>query len=209
MALYSRIRTVLEIASNSDYYKPEMKQEFSITGTPSYRVMESFSAATTGTTLNLGTHTTFGPFVVVNKDATNYVYLDYYQRLGTQAAGSYNFANANPDTITDNAAGGTFLTNGCANGDYVIVSGSENSGENDGTFLVQTAAADTLTLAATEALTANALDTTASLVFARKNRIRINAGHYAVLPQQANISGDILITANTSAVEVEIWGSAT
>lgn len=64
-------------------------------------------------------------------------------------ASTIAFNDANPDTITDSASGmGNF-----ENGQTIVVSGSTS---NDGTYVINTAAAGTLTLQTADALTAEA-----------------------------------------------------
>ena len=62
-------------------------------------------------------------------------------------AATIAFVNSNPDTITDSANG--FVTAGFAKGQTITVSGSAS---NNGTYLVTTVAAGTLTLASKETL---------------------------------------------------------
>lgn len=83
--------------------------------------------------------------------------------LGVEQTGtSLNF-NAAARTITDQGADFTDFTTVFTAGQYVVVANSENTGENDGIYLIDTVAADVITLAAGETLVTNALDTTATL----------------------------------------------
>lgn len=59
------------------------------------------------------------------------------------------FNNANPDTVT--ASSGSFVSDGYKAGMYLTVA---NSASNDGTYLINTVAATTITLDASESLTA-------------------------------------------------------
>jgi len=71
-------------------------------------------------------------------------------KTATYTASTIAFNDANPDTITDSASGfGDF-----ASGMMILVSGSAS---NDGVYVVSTAAAGTLTLDTSEALTAEAV----------------------------------------------------
>lgn len=82
----------------------------------------------------------------------------YYRKARMQGTG-IAFVDSDPDTITDSGDG--FETAGFEAGDYVTVSGSTN---NDGTYLVGTVAAGTLTLDAGESLTAEGAGATITIV---------------------------------------------
>jgi len=76
---------------------------------------------------------------------------------------SYSFDGAgNPDTIT--GSGGTaFDTQGFAAGMRIVISGSENAGENDGIFTIASVAGSVITLDSQDSLVTNAADTTATI----------------------------------------------
>jgi len=81
----------------------------------------------------------------------------YARKFYTKAA-TISFADTNPDTILDSAAG----FSGAEAGDYVTVSGAAQAGNND-TFLIGTALPATLTLDAGETLTAEAAGATVTV----------------------------------------------
>lgn len=80
----------------------------------------------------------------------------------TDDSTSYNFNGAgDPDTITGN--GTSFLTQGFREGMKIVISGSENTGENDGTYTIASVTATVITLDSQDTLVTNTADTTATL----------------------------------------------
>ena len=83
----------------------------------------------------------------------------YTQRIfntATYTAATLTFNDANPDTITDSGSGmGNF-----EDGQTIIVSGSAS---NDGVYVINTAAAGTLTLQSSDSLTAEAAGETVTI----------------------------------------------
>lgn len=208
MADYVKLALSMRASELSDYVRPYLDPTQMVTElTPDEVMWQLVEALTTGTTLSLANYTTMSTVVLQNRDTTNYVEAEWYYSRGSQAAtaGGWNFADADPDTITDNDAGGTLVTNGAEVGGYVNVASSENSGENDGTYLIQALTTDVLTLGTGEALTANAADTTAALTFVRRNKDRIAPSSFLVLgPVFPNLN--ILLTANTATCAVRAFG---
>lgn len=86
----------------------------------------------------------------------------YYQKA-TITATTIAFVDSNPDTITDSGSG--FVTAGFEALDYITVSGAGEAGNND-TFRIDTggAAAGTLTLIGTDALTAESAGESVTIV---------------------------------------------
>lgn len=80
----------------------------------------------------------------------------------TDDSTSYNFNGAgDPDTITGN--GTSFLTQGFREGMKIVISGSENAGENDGIFTIADVTATVITLDSQDTLVTNTADTTATI----------------------------------------------
>jgi hypothetical protein len=80
------------------------------------------------------------------------MHLQYFQTLATQVSGvDITFADANPDTIA--RASGDFTSDGYTAGMAATVSGAVNAG-NNGSFIIDSLVALTLTLIASETLTA-------------------------------------------------------
>lgn len=77
---------------------------------------------------------------------------------GYQIATTIAFVDSSPDTITDSGSG--FLTSGFRVADRVIVSGSTS---NDGTYLIDTVVAGTITLDSAVLLTAEAAGSSITL----------------------------------------------
>jgi hypothetical protein len=211
MADYVKLSLGLRASEMSDYVRPYLDPTQMVSElTPDENLWTLVDALTTGTTLSLANFTTLSVVVLQNTDTTNYVEAEWYYSRGSQAApaAGWAFANDNPDTITDGDAGGTLVTNGAEVGGYVNVSASENSGENDGTYLVQAATTDVLTLGTGEALTANAADTTALLTLVRRNKDRIAPSSFLVLgPVFPDLN--IVLTADTAACSVRAFGCGT
>jgi hypothetical protein len=83
--------------------------------------------------------------------------------LGTEQTGtSLTFADADPDTIADAGADFADFTTVFTAGEYVVVANA-NTPSNNGIYLIDTVAADLITLADGETLTADVADTTATL----------------------------------------------
>src|SRR5512146_2183450 len=178
MSDYARLRLLLEVAENASYYNGEQHQLEATLTPDEWTVKQVWDAPTGGATVSLTNLDSCTGFVLENKSATYPVLVEWWTQTGTQANGGaagFVIADANPDTIVDGNALGTFVTNGAVAGGYVRCASSEDAG-NDGTHLLQAAAANTLTCAASVALVANAQDTTMTLSFERKNQARISAG---------------------------------
>lgn len=208
----TRIRTIVEHADNTDYYKA-IKDSFEMTGTEAYKIITAMSIGTSAETIDLSPYATIPKLVLVNTDPTNYVVADYYQQHGTQAPGATGYAftdSGTDDTITDADTAGTFVTGGlAAAGDYVRVTASTTGGR-DGVYLIQSVTdGDTLVLTNADDLSGVAgTDSTSTLSFERKNRLRIVASTHIIV-QLPVIAGDLVLQADTAACVVEIWGVAT
>jgi len=209
MADNARIRVTHEYATNTDSNR-SLSRFTEATAAPEFRIELSTSATTAGKTVDLSPWTTITWLVVVNKDATNYVEARYYQQVGTESAGvgdEIAFAAATPDTVSSVQTNGTYVTSGAQRGDWLRVTGAEDSG-NDGVWLMQTVAVDTLTVGEDDSLTANTDDETAVLSFETLNTERVAASSWTLIKVPVS-AGDLVLTADTAACEVEIWGVAT
>jgi hypothetical protein len=209
----ARIRTLVEYADNSDYYKA-LTEQYERTESPTYRLAASLSAATTGTTLELGPYTSTGTIILANTDTSNSVYATFYQQLGTYAAGDLTFddpASGN-DTILDNNGGNLTTTPEFASvGDWVRVASATVAG-NDGLYLITNisdsgATNDLITINNSDTLTDSVNDLTATLSFESKTRLVIPASGHVVL-STAVVASDIVLTARTAACVVEVYGMA-
>lgn len=88
------------------------------------------------------------------------MFLQRFETLvAADTAGSIDFSDDTPDNIIRGA--GSWLTDGFLPGMAITVAGSENSGENDGSFILDTVVALTMQLILEETLVENAADTTA------------------------------------------------
>jgi hypothetical protein len=89
------------------------------------------------------------------------MFLQRFVSSATDTAGSIDFSDDNPDNIIRGA--GSWITDGFTPGMAITVANSENSGENDGTFILDTVVALTMQLIAEETLVDNVDDTTATI----------------------------------------------
>ncbi len=85
----------------------------------------------------------------------------YFQTGAIITADTIAFVDSNPDTITDSGNG--FLTAGFKAGGRINVSGAANAG-NNGSKIIETAAAGTLTLISTDTLTAEGVGASVTIV---------------------------------------------
>lgn len=122
----------------------------------------------------------------------------------TFATTKLTFADANPDTIAD--ADSTFLSAlYFRKGMYAVVSGTTDAG-NTGTFLVQTAAAGTLTLAAAETLTARAGDVATPTIKSVQEVTQL-LSYEASAPtilQGVQVASDIVLTGISGTGQADI-----
>lgn len=205
---YIRTRYNLVASLATDYSRPfideEWERTFSLEETPFIPI----EAATGGTTVALSDLGSCSLIAIYNEDATNYVGVEWYHLRGSQVASNLNFANSGTDdTVTDDAAGGTFVTNGARAGGYVRFDSAEDAA-NVGPFLIQTATTNVITLTAADNVTVNADDTAAAPQFLNRNNQRILAGEFAVFGPVFPTMG-LLIVANTAAVACRVFYAGT
>lgn len=114
----------------------------------------------------------------------------------------YAFVDSNPDTITD--ADSNFINDGFAAGQVITVSGSTS---NDGTYTIDTVDAGTITLIATDTLTAEGVGATVTIGIATKlwsEGAWSDKQGYPVAP--AFYEGRMWY-AGTPSQPLDIWGS--
>ena len=207
MASNVRSRLSLAFSDSTDFYPPKHLSSTSYESSTETKRLEAegISAATTGTTIELGTFSTITHCMIRNLDTTNYVIAKFRVAIGSQAAGDFDLAaNDTPETITDNGSNGTLVTNGSAVGRYVRLASAEDSG-NDGRYLISQTTTDVITLAVGTALsTDNTQDTTVTLAFEAEVEVKIPAAPaagtpaFVFLPDVKPI-GDLVLTADTAA----------
>jgi hypothetical protein len=151
MTYYARLRALIELSEASTYDRSnDYPAEYTFSPTKLQPPLV-VAAATTGETVDLTHFTSVTGMLLRNLSTTaaETIRVDWYEEVGSQAVGAtgYTFANANPDTIADADAAGTFVTNGARAGDWVVVTASTTAAR-DGTYLIQTAAVDLLTVGA-------------------------------------------------------------
>jgi hypothetical protein len=203
MADYARLNIGALYSENSDYSDPIAYRSFSQTSSTATKLEQHYvSATTTGTTIDLSGFSTIESIVVKNKDTANYVEVEWWQQRGS-LSDTVTFAQAaTGDTITDDSAGGLYVTTGLEVGGYVRLSSTATAG-NAGPWLVRTTAASVITVVDESTLTADANDVV-TISFERKNKSRIRAGGTMVLSDNIVVAGDLVLVANTSACDVEI-----
>lgn len=210
----TRLYVSTDFSDNSDFShrrSPYIVEKEKTTNTKRL-VFEGVNASTSGTTLDLSSMTTITQMIIVNQDTTNgnYCLAKFYVQLGTQGADDFDFAaDDTPETITDNSANGTFVTNRAAAGRWVRVSSAEDS-NNDGVYLIDSTTTDVITLAAGGGAlgTDNAQDTMATLSFESLVEERISAEEPLVTANVV-VAGDLVLTADSAdlACDVIIYGT--
>lgn len=206
---YIRTRYNLVSSLATDYSRPfideEWEKTFSLEETPFIPI----EAATTGTTVTLSDLSSCSLVAVYNEDSTNYVLVTARMQKATKTFGAnkLGFTAVAPCTITDDDS--TFLTSlYFAAGDLAVVTNATEAA-NNGTFLVQTAAAGTLTVANATAFTLDADDAgTPTIASQRDITIRLAAGDFCMLPNLV-ASANLTLTANTAAVECRVFYAGT
>jgi len=102
------------------------------------------------------------------------------------------FVDSNPDTITDSGNG--FVTAGFVAGDKIVVSGTSN---NNGTYTIDTVAAGTITLIASDALTAEGAGTDFTIVAGTI----VKTGTSTFIQEGFTASGNIIIDGTSYAYD--------
>ncbi len=191
-------------SENSDYSDPAVDLgALKLALTPAVYLHQVIPVGTTAETLDLSAFTTITAMVLYNKSATAAEVVDatWFHQKGSRAAGNLAAVDGNPDTFT--SAANDFLTSGASTGGWVRVASAEDTA-NDGTYLIQLAAAGTITLYSTAALTANLDDDTAVLYFERKNIQGIPAGGLLVVTDNVVPAGDLVLLSESGTPELEI-----
>lgn len=205
MTDYARIESAIRWAHNSAL-SDSMTQGYLFDAvSPTKYLHLELSAATTGTTLELGTFTTIIALIVANHDATNFVEAKwrYTKSTKTFGANKLGFTNAAPCTVTDDDS--TFLTALRARaGDFAVISGATEAA-NNGTFLVQAAVAGTLTMIESVAFTLDADDAgTPTITMVTEIEQRIPVSQHALM-LYVRPDNDLVLTANTAACECDVY----
>jgi hypothetical protein len=201
---FIRARTNIVRSDFADYSRPSLLLELIDTHESDEILEFELDVETTGRTISLSAFSSISKVVIHNEDALNFVEAQWFNPRGTKGTGDLAFANVNPDTITDNAAGGVFIISGGQVGGYVRVSNSTNSG----VFLIQNIAPDVITLGILESIVNIGNDVTATLSFESKNLTRVDGTRTTTIGNVAP-AGNLTLTADTSTVHcrVFIWGT--
>jgi len=208
MTDYAKVRVSLVYSASSDYSDPKIDTLLAdLALTPDEIRYAHLDLSTTAQTLDLGHYGSITAIIIKNLSATaaEIARAAWYTILGEQAAGSYSFANANPDTIADDNTNGTFVTNLAKKGRIVRVTHTDAVTTNDGTYLIDIAAVDLLTLSATDALSTNSADLTAQLSFESFNEEQIPAGGFLVITGDIQPAGDLVLDCESGTPEVEVY----
>lgn len=213
MTNYARIRVVPEIASTSDYRSnlTRLSEIIFENATPTKHMALSVLPPTTGLTIDLSAFTTILGMVLVNRSATAAEVVDaqWWHQKWT-ANGNVDITQvATGDTVADNGASfSSFVTLGAVAGDYVRISDAV-AAANNAAWLIQTVAADTLTLVAQSTLTAAVADAV-TLSCERRNTQGIPASDGLLVITDNVVPGaDLILTSESGApaVDVLIFGT--
>lgn len=208
MTDYVKASLNFKLSTNSDYESPEEDFQVDAAEQPGEKLIFKGEVSTTALTLDLGQFTSITSMVIRNRSSTaaETVLVTWFHAQGSQGADDFDLAaNDTPETITDNSANGTMVTNGAVDGGWVRLASAEDSG-NDGVYLIGDAAADVLTLGAGTALTTdNSQDTTVTLAFEHKNYHAVAAGGYLRIDDNIVPAGDLVLTADSGTPHVEVY----
>lgn len=204
MTDYARIRLSLEVSAASDYSRPKT-HGIEIDETPDeHRVDDLYEVGTTVQTYGLSHLASNTLLLIENTDTSNTVLatVRIQKASKTFSANKLGFTASAPCTVTDDDS--TFISSlYFAAGDLAVIS-SATEVANSGTFLVQAAAAGTLTLAETAALSLDADDAGTPTIASRRDiTIPIGPGQTAVLGSVV-VGSDLTLQAITTACVVEI-----
>lgn len=213
MPVWARYRMLLEHATNSTFARATQLANLQTFNSQDEVVLQAtIEAATGGVTFELGNFTTINCMFLENLDTTNFILAQFFTLRGTQAD-TVTFAQAaTGDTITDDSAAGTMITNGSRAGSYVRITDAATAA-NNATFLIRSTTTNVITLVATNTVTADAADVV-GLSFEERNEVRLAAAASSevsmlyvpgrVVPEQ-----DLLLTsgAGTPACRITILGT--
>lgn len=209
MTEYARIESTIRRAPTSSLTDGVVQYCYFDPASPTKFLLSKISAATTGTTIELGNFSTIAALVIKNEDTTNFVEAKwrYTKATKTYGANKLGFTATAPCTITD--ADSTFLSAlRVKAGDYVVVSNAAEAA-NSGTFLVQAAAAGTLTMIESTAFTLDAADAgTPTIISTPENEQRIPANTH-IVAGYVRPETDLVLTANTGACSCIIYAIGT
>lgn len=206
---YTRNRLTFEGSLASDYSRPFVKEGWEKT----YSTLDELpyipiEVATTGTTVNLDDFGTVSFLAIYNEDATNFVEAEWYYSRAASFADTVTFAQAaTGDTITDDSAGGAYVTNGSRAGSYVRLASCATAG-NNGTRLIRSTTTNVITLVAESTMTADAADAV-TLEFLDRNTQRIATADFMYFNSRIDPALDLLLTANTAACICRVYIGAT
>ena len=204
----ARFRSLLEYDEFSSYPDPR-DHSIELAQKPTAQLIkQTISVGTTEETFDLSAFATITGIIIENLDGNNFVIAEWMTQIGSQGADDFDFAaNDTPETILDNSGNTTFLTNYATTGGYVRIAASENTGENDGLYLIQNAVdGDNLTIATGTALLAdNDQDTAATLSFEEKCRVKIPKDNMPLIYMgNVVVASDLKLEADTAACRVSI-----
>ena len=206
---YSRSEVTVFYGSTSALDPAEIERSFiGVPSSPVKNMHVRLSAATAGTTLELGSFTTILECFIKNHDTTNYVVADgralkSSKTFSTNTLGFVDGGAGVADTITD--TGSAFLSAQYLKaGDYVVVTGCSDTTANNTTFGPLTAAvAGTITVP-TAQVTAEAAEAgLVTMVGVSPFSEKILASQWVKL-NAVRPENDLLLTANTAACDVEL-----
>ena len=215
MPQWERVRLVLEDSDNSTYAKARTFGSVqSFTSQDEVLVRHRIEASTTGITFDLGNWTTINGIMVENLSTTaaETVDIEFYVPRGSQTD-TVTFAQAaTGDTITDDSAAGTMVTNGSRAGSYVRITAAATAA-NNATWLIRSSTTNAVTLVTESTLTADAADAvvlyfedrcTLQVPAAASNESAILVVGGPVTPEQ-----DLLLTSasGTPACLVTVFGT--
>ncbi len=206
MADYTKLRVGVLYSENSDYSRPRLQSDIDayVPTTATEYQQALLTIGTTSETLDLSGFTTILYLVIKNQDSTNFIEFKHrYTKASTAfAANKLGFTATAPCTITDDDS--TFVSGlRFKKGDYAVVS-SATEAANNGTFLVQAAAAGTLTLEETAALTLDADDAgTPTIKSVTELEGKVLPGGIVVF-NDVRPDDDLILLANTASCDCEI-----
>lgn len=208
MSDYARFSLNVDVSERDDYAKPYIDYTFLDSLTPDETLFQKVEADTTGTTVSISQFATVTSLIVENLDSANSVEVSWRENIGSQTSTNWAFADvAAGDTIDDNDALGTMVTNGAKVGRWARITGTTGGGGNDVTSIIQAVNANgnDITLGGTNSGNIGSQDPEeGTIYFDEDNAVLVPFGRFVVIPSTILTTTNLTLTAKTAAVTCRV-----
>lgn len=214
MPTWERLRLLAESADNATFAKSRTWGSVQTFNSQDEVMRQTVEAATGGVTVELGFFTTINAMIIENLSTTagQTVDAEWFVARGSQVD-TVTFARAAAgDTITDDSAAGTMVTNGARAGSWVRIINAATAANND-TWLIRSTTTNVVTLALGNTVTADGAD---ALTLFFQDRCTQELGIAATAEQSILVIGgtvvaenDLLLTsaAGAPACRITVFGT--